>query len=48
VAGVAAVNRTWRWDDYLALAVALAFGLLLVFSFRINHWILEWVMVQPP
>jgi hypothetical protein len=31
----------------LALAVALAFGLLLVFSFRINYWILEWVMVQP-
>ena len=34
---MAVVNRTWRWDDYLALAVALAFGLLLVFSFRINH-----------
>jgi hypothetical protein len=32
---------------WLALAVALAFGALLVFSFQINHRILEWVMAQP-
>jgi len=28
----------------MALVRALAFGLLLVFSFQINHRILEWVM----
>jgi hypothetical protein len=39
-------RRSWRGDDYLTLALALAFGLLLVFSFQ-NHWILEWVMAQP-
>jgi len=38
---LAAVDRRpWRRDDYLALAVALAFGVLLVFSFQINHRIL--------
>jgi hypothetical protein len=40
-------RRSWRWDDYLTLAVALAFGVLLVFSFQINPRILEWVMAQP-
>jgi hypothetical protein len=40
-------RRSWRWDDYLTLAVALAFGVLLVFLFQINHRILEWVMAQP-
>jgi hypothetical protein len=43
---VAAVNRrSWRWDDWLTLAIA--FGLLLVISFQINHRILEWVTAQP-
>jgi hypothetical protein len=33
--------RPWRWDDYVAVAVGLLFLIAILFSFRINNWIMH-------
>jgi hypothetical protein len=32
---------SWRWDDYVTAAVGLLFVAAIVFSFRINDWIMH-------
>ena len=33
--------QPWRWDDYVAVAVGLLFLIAIIFSFRINDWIMH-------
>jgi hypothetical protein len=33
--------QSWRWDDYVAVAVGLLFVIAILFSFRINDWIMH-------
>jgi hypothetical protein len=34
-------GQSWRWDDYVTVAVGLLFVTAIVFSFRINDWIMQ-------
>jgi hypothetical protein len=34
-------GQPWRWDDYVAVAVGLLFVVAILFSFRINDWIMH-------
>jgi hypothetical protein len=34
-------DQRWRWDDYVAVAVGLLFLIAIIFSFRINDWIMH-------
>jgi hypothetical protein len=31
----------WRWHDYVAVAVSLSFVTAILFSFRINDWVMH-------
>jgi hypothetical protein len=34
-------EQPWRWDDYVAVVVGLLFVIAILFSFRINDWIMH-------
>ena len=33
-------GQPWRWHDYVAVAVSLLFVTAVLFSFRINDWVM--------
>jgi hypothetical protein len=34
-------EQPWRWDDCVAAAIGLLFVIAILFSFRINDWIMH-------
>jgi hypothetical protein len=34
-------GQPWRWHDYVAMAVSLLFVTAMLFSFRINDWVMH-------
>ena len=34
-------GQPWRWHDYVTVAVSLLFVTAILFSFRINDWVMH-------